>query len=51
MVEERALENDLACQGGEAKNTRPYKQRGALSLSAVFACCELISNSIASMDI
>ena len=51
QVEERALENDLACQGGEFRISRPYKQRGALSLSSVFACCELISNSIASMDI
>ena len=51
QLEERALENDLACQGGEYNISRPYKRRGALSLSAVFACCELISNSIASMDI
>ena len=51
QVEERALENDMACQGGEFRISRPHKQRGALSLSSVFACCELISNSIASMDI
>ena len=50
-TEEEIRSNDFACSGGEFLISKRPGKRGALSISTVFACVELISNSIAMMDI
>ena len=47
--EKRGL--DFACSGGEYVISKRPGKRGALSISTVFACVEMIANSIATMDI
>ena len=47
--EKRGL--DFACCGGEYVISKRPGKRGALSISTVFACVEMIANSIATMDI
>ncbi|MBQ5689768.1 MAG: phage portal protein [Bacteroidales bacterium] len=52
ISEEEKRANDFACcSGGEFRISKVPGKRGALSISTVFACVELISNSIAMMDI
>lgn len=52
LTDEEKRSNDFACcNGGEFRLTKTPGKRGALSISTVFACVELISNSIAMMDI
>lgn len=52
LTDEERRSNDFACcYGGEFRLTKTPGKRGALSISTVFACVELISNSIAMMDI
>lgn len=52
LTDEEKRSNDFACcSGGEFRLTKTPGKRGALSISTVFACVELISNGIAMMDI
>lgn len=52
LTDEEKRSNDFACCNvGEFRLTKTPGKRGALSISTVFACVELISNSIAMMDI
>ena len=51
ITDEERRANDFACSGGEYVISKRPGKRGALSISTVFACVELISNSIAMMDI
>ena len=52
ITDEERRANDFACcSGGEFRISKVPGKRGALSISTVFACVELISNSIAMMDI
>ncbi len=51
LTDEQKRGLDFACCGGEFVISKRPGKRGALSISTVFACVEMISNSIAMMDI